>query len=190
MNFRDLIIVGVLTVLSFPILYFVMMLWLGTARIEFGPKAENPEEIKKIETFKRTAKKDSLTIVNSKTYQALVQERADVAKERERLKEQQARILQLQDELEKQKADIDKEKKNLEVLVQMQDSLELKKTRQLAKVYSAMRPSEAARVLETLTDAQAAKIIMALSDDRIKGKILGSLSSEKATSISKILGGK
>jgi len=189
LKLKDFIVIAVVMVLSFPIVYFVMMLASGTARIEIGPPKEKvAEEEKKVEMIKSSFRKDSLAAVYSRTYQALIQERADVQKERTRLQEQQQRIDILQRELETQKAAIEKERKALESLVSKDDSLETKRIRQLSKVYGAMRPAEAAGIIETLDDALAVKVLAGIGDDRQKARILTALSKEKATRISRLMG--
>ena len=64
----------------------------------------------------------------------------------------------------------------------------MKRIKQLAKVYGAMRANEAAQILETLDDNLLIKIINAISDDRQKAKIMAGLSKSKAARISKKMG--
>jgi flagellar motility protein MotE (MotC chaperone) len=186
---KDYIAIAVVTVVTFPLLYFVMLFITGSVRIEFGPSKNEPKQ-EKVQLIKQSARKDSLAAVNSKTFQALQRERAELEKERQRLREQQDRIDILQSEVEAQQKKIAEERGKMEQLVAKSDSLGGKKIKELAKMYGAMRPSEAASILGTMEERLAAQIIRSINDDRQKAKILGSFSSEKAARISRIIGGQ
>jgi flagellar motility protein MotE (MotC chaperone) len=190
LKLKDYIILGLVTVLSFPVVYFAIMLWTGMMRIEFGPKDKPEEEKVNVEVMKFSERKDSITASHSRAFQALVQEKADMEQERKRLQEQQQRVDLSQQELENERKIIQEERKKLEALVLKSDSLDRKKVKELAKVYGAMKAAEAAQIIETLNDKMAADVISAISDERQKGKILAALSTEKASSISKIIGAK
>ena len=188
LRLKDFIAIAVATVASFPVLYLVMLFVTGAARIEFQrPKADTGKQ-EKIEMVKRSARKDSLEAHNSKTFQALQLERAELEKERQRLREQQDRINLLQSEVEQQQKRLAEEREKFETVVERSDSLGNKKIKDLAKMYAAMRPSEAATILGTLDDRMVAKVLKAINDDRQKAKILGALPTAKAARISKIIG--
>lgn len=188
LKLKDLVVSAVVMAFSFPLIYFVMLLASGSARVEFGPKEKPAEEVKKIEVMKSSVRQDSLAFVNSRAYEALQIERQEVTKERERLADQQQRIDLLQRDLENQKNGIVQDRKKIETLVQKSDSLDMKKIRQLAKVYEAMKPVEAAQILETLDLQLTIKILSAISDDRQKARIMASLPKDKASEISRMMG--
>jgi flagellar motility protein MotE (MotC chaperone) len=185
LKIKDFIYIAAVTVLTFPILYLTMMFITGAARIEFGSKKEEPEQ--KIEMIQRNHRKDSLSIVNSKTFQALQQEKYELQKERERLSDKQRKIDLLEKELQESRQTLEKERKRIEKLVSRSDSLDLKKIKDLSKIYGAMRPVEAAQIIETLQDELAVKVLTNIGDERQKGKILSAMSREKATRISKLI---
>ena len=190
MNFKmkDFIAIAAVTVASFPVMYLIMLFVTGAARIEFQRPKENTEKEQKVEVVKQTARRDSLAERNSKTFQALQKERVELEAERQRLREQQDRINLLQSEVEQQQKKLAEEREKFEKVVQKSDSLGDKKIKDLAKMYAAMRPSEAASILSTLDDRMVAKVLKAINDDRQKAKILGALSTSKAARISKIIG--
>jgi flagellar motility protein MotE (MotC chaperone) len=157
--------------------------------MEFGPKKLPEGEIEQVERIRQSDKTDSLAVENSKTWQALQQERQDLVKERKELQEERQKLELFQKDLETQKAEITASRDRIEKLVGRSDSLEKKKTMQLAKVYSAMRPAEAAQIIGTLQDELAARILDGISDDRQKAKILAALPQEKATRLTKMMGG-
>ena len=187
LKLKDYIAIAVVTVATFPVLYLVMLFITGSARVEFGPPKEDETKNEKVEVVKQSARKDSLTAVNSRTFQALQQERSEMEKERQRLREQQGRIDLLQSEAEVERKKLTEEREKLEKVVSVSDSLGGRKIKDLAKMYAAMRPSEAASILGTMDDRMVAQILKSINDDRQKAKILSSLSRDKAARISKII---
>lgn len=185
---KEIIIVAAVGVFSFPILYGVILIANGIIRIEYGTPKGPVEEQKKLQIVKRTEKTDSILVTQSRTFQALENEKTEIEKERQRLKDQQGRMDLLQKELEEKQQSISQERSKLESLVSKSDSLDTKKFKNQAKVYMAMKPLEAAQIIETLPDAHASKILNAMNDDRQKAKILASLSTEKAARITSELG--
>ncbi len=188
LKMKDFIAIAVATVATFPVLYLVMLFVTGAARIEFQRPKDDGEKQQKVEMVKRSARKDSLALRNSKTFQALQLERAELEKERQRMREQQERINLLQSEVEQERTLLSEERHKFESAVQKSDSLGSKKIKDLAKMYAAMRPSEAASILSTLNDRMVANVLKAINDDRQKAKILGALSTDKAARISRIIG--
>jgi flagellar motility protein MotE (MotC chaperone) len=187
-KFKEIIIVGLVGIISFPILYAAILFMNGMLRIEYGVPKGSVEAEKKLQIIKRTDKTDSLMIAHSRTFQALQNEQSDIEKERQRLKETQDRMDIVQKELDEKKKAISDERAKMESLVEKSDSLEMKKYKNQAKVYAAMKPLEAAQIIETLPDEHAAKILNAMNDDRQKAKILSQLSSEKAARVTVKLG--
>ena len=190
MNFKlkDMLLIAIVMVTSFPVLYVVLLFVTGTARIVFETENKQDIEIQKTAAMmKQSAKRDSLVVANSRTFQALKKERVEVTKQRERLREQQQRLDMLQQELETQRQNILEERKKFEKLVSQSDSLDMKKMKDLAKVYGAMKPAEAAQILGTMSDVMNAKILRMINDDRQKAKILAFLPTDKAARISNVL---
>jgi flagellar motility protein MotE (MotC chaperone) len=187
---REIIILGGITLISFPLVFVSVLFLSGNLRVELGPRKKAAAEEKKIEIVKPSStKEDSLSILNSKTYQALQQEREGIEKEKlDMQKERQSLELFLHD-LESQKDSLKKEQQRIDGLISQRDAIDKKKLAQLAKVYSAMRPAEAAQIISTLSDDLAAQILDGIADDRQKAKILAALPPEKATSITKLMGG-
>jgi flagellar motility protein MotE (MotC chaperone) len=150
-----------------------------------------PEEVtekkKKTEEIKNSARKDSIALANSKTFQALQIERTELNQQKERLSEQRQRLEMMQQEMQTQRDELLQNRKKLEQLVTQNDSLDMRKMRDLAKVYGAMKPAEAAEILSTLSDNNTAKILKMINDDRQKAKILSVMSTEKAASVSKLI---
>ena len=187
LKMKDYIAIAAVSILSFPLLYFIMLLITGVARIEFDYGEKEIDESKKVEIIQHTAKRDSLAAVNSHTFQAIQKERVEIERERSRLSEQQKRIDLMQQELKEQREILKKEREKIESLVSQSNSLSAKRLKDLSRVYGAMRAAEAAKILQTLPDKLSSQIISSINDDRQKAKILSALSKDKANRISKIL---
>jgi flagellar motility protein MotE (MotC chaperone) len=189
LKLKDIVILVLVMLISFPIVIFVVLFITGNMRIEFGPVKPAAEDAARVELIKQNEKTDSLATANSKTWQAMQKEREDIALERKELLEERQKLELFQRDLETQKNEISGSRKKIETLVSRSDSLEKRKTVQLAKVYSAMRPVEAAQIIGTLQDELAARILDGISDDRQKAKILAALPQEKATRLTRLMGG-
>jgi flagellar motility protein MotE (MotC chaperone) len=188
LKLKDIIIIALVMLTSFPVMYTILLFTTGTAKVVFDSGVtDEKEKKKKAEEMKLSARKDSIAIVNSKVFQALQKERGEVNEQKERLNDQRLRMEQIQQELQTQRDEILQERKKLEQLVTKNDSLDTRKMRDLAKVYGAMKPAEAAQILGTLSDSNVAKILKMINDDRQKAKILAFLPVEKAASVSKII---
>jgi len=189
LKLKDLIILVLVVLLSFPVVLVVVLMMTGNMRVAFGPE-KPPEEVRnKIETVKQNARFDSLALENSKTWQALQKEREEIARERKALQDEREKLELFRRDVEKRVEEIRESRGRIENLVSRSDSLEKKKTAQLARVYSAMRPAEAAQIIGTLQDELAARILDGIGDDRQKAKILAALPQEKATRLTRLMGG-
>lgn len=188
LTLKELIIIVAVLTFSFPFVYVLMMLVTGNARIEFNQPVITKKDEKEVKLMKLNAKKDSLAAVQSQTFFALERQKADLEVEKKKVAEQRDHVLMVEQELEKTRNELTEERKKLEKLVGQSDELDKKRIKQLAKVYSAMRPEEAARILETLDDDLLINILGAMGDDRQKAKILSVLSPDKASRVSKKIG--
>ena len=185
---KDLIAIGAVTILSFPLLYFTMLFATGNARIEFSPRPAEEQRKEDLRVIRVTSRGDSLQATQSAAYRAVLAERKEIDLKEQTLREREARMAILEQELEQQRRLIEEERKRLEKAVDESDDASEKKIRQLARVYGAMRPAEAARILETLSDELVIRILRGIGDDRQKGKIMGALSKDKASRISRQMG--
>ncbi len=185
---RDLIAIAVVAVASFPVMFLIMMFLTGNARIEFTPSSRTRPEKEEVKLMKRSLRRDSLAGVHSKAYEANVKQKEELAREREKLQARIERLTMMEQELEQNIQRLNERKRELEAMVESSSELEQKRIRQLARVYGAMRPNEAAQILATLDDELLIKIITAIGDDRQKAKIVAGLPRQKAVRISRKLG--
>jgi flagellar motility protein MotE (MotC chaperone) len=185
LTLRDIIIIAATTVLSFPVIYLLLMFATGSARIEINQQKKEEKKEQQVKLMKLSARKDSLAASQSQTFMAVELQKADLAKEKQQLVEQQQRVAMVEQELEKTRTDLTAEREKLEKIVSKSDDLDKKRLKQLAKVYGAMRAEEAARILETLDDGLCVNILAEMGDDRQKAKILTALTPDKAARVSK-----
>jgi flagellar motility protein MotE (MotC chaperone) len=187
---KDLIIVAIVGILSFPIIVIAILLINGTVRLEYGPVKKVIEEEKKIEMIKQSNKKDSIYQANSKLFTATQLEKEELEKERKRLQDVEIRLNELKKEIEEKKISIELDRKSIEKIVESKDTLRGKKIKTVAKIYTSMKPAEAAQILEVMPDKDAADIMSAINDDRQKAKIMEAFSTDKAARMTSMLGGK
>jgi flagellar motility protein MotE (MotC chaperone) len=184
LSLKDILVIAIVTLLSFPILFMTMLFVTGNARLEFGKRIIDKKKQEELQIVRLTEKRDSLYLVQSQIFLAAQKEKAEIEEQRKRLAEESDRVAMARKELDDMRALITGERQKIEGAVAKSDSASQKKIKQLAKVYQAMRPAEAARILETLNENLMVKIMNAMTDDRQKGRIMSALSPAKATSIS------
>jgi flagellar motility protein MotE (MotC chaperone) len=188
LTIKDLISVAVVTVVSLPILYLAALFMFGYARLEIGPSKLDPEQRRQTEILRQTKRRDSLAVAQSEAFKAKLRAEEELERERERLNRREQQIDMMRNELEEQRNELRRERERLEKLIDQSEELRGKRLKQLARVYGAMRPAEAAQILETLDDDLVIKILNNIRDDRQKGKIMGALSKAKASRISAKMG--
>jgi flagellar motility protein MotE (MotC chaperone) len=189
LQIKDLITIAMVSIISFPILYLIMLLVTGTAK--FVITSQTPEFEKKQYELKYQSlsnRKDSLIAIHSQSFVASENAKKEAGLELEKLNKQGERISLLQQELDNTRQLLSTEREKFEKFSAQTDELEAKRIKQLAKVYGAMRASEAAQILETLDDDLLVKVFIAIGDDRQKAKIMSSLSQNKAAQLSKKIG--
>lgn len=185
---KDIVAIALVTFISVPIVYFLMLFLTGNARLEFSGGEDGNQRKESVKTMASTPRVDSLVASHSKAFVALQQEREMLHSERERLGEETGRVTMSRRELENERTRLESERQRLENLVQQVDSLDQKHIKQLAKVYESMRPVEAAQILETQSTGLVIRIFRSMGDDRQKAKIMAALPKDKAATITKIMG--
>jgi len=193
MKTRDMIIVGaVVVILSFPLMYLVMLLATGNAKLVFKGDLSRAVEVGTMTRVQRSSQhRDSLIVENTYLFMANVEEGERLVVERERLLREQERLNFLITELQSEREKLEAERQRFEKVIDLTEqsraqgvTANARRATDLARVYQAMKPKEAAQILETLTDTQAADILRAMTDDRQKARILSAMETERAASLS------
>jgi len=190
---RDLIGVGVVSLLLFPVVFFTVLLATGTAKLEVGSMSD--ETKKKIAGYleRHTPEQEAQDFEQSKLYEANRQLAAELEEKQKLIKEEAARLELLKLETSQNLAKIDQNRKEIDKRVGESKILSDQKIEELAQVYAAMKPVEAAPILMNMDDDSVARIIKRVPDSRMQGKLLaaiGALNTKKAASITRILGWK
>ncbi|MDR0303863.1 MAG: hypothetical protein LBH98_03710 [Chitinispirillales bacterium] len=190
MKTKDIMIVGaVVVLLSFPLMFIIMLLATGNVKLVFKGDLSRwveSETVAKIQ--KNTELRDSLIVANSYSFEANASEREKLMADSEKLVREQERLNFLIIELQQEREKLEKERVRFEKAVSDTKEDNAKKAVDLAKLYQAMKPKEAAQILETLSDNLCVDIFKSMNDDRQKAKILAAMEIEKATRLSQKMG--
>ncbi len=183
---KNIILVGLVGLASFPILYLTFMFLAGQLRIEKGPKG--PETKEEVQILKYSPIQDSMSIVNSKTYESMLEQEKRLDAIQRQLEKKEERIQLLDRELKEKTEAIERARLDIQAVVKNSEDLEQKRIESLARIYGSMRPEEAATILETLPDELIIAILRAIDEDRQKAKILERMETQRAGRISKLMG--
>jgi len=113
---------------------------------------------------------------------ALQQERQNLAKERGVLKNQKKDLKRLEAEVDKKLDQLQAIRLQIEQLLAEKDATELKKIRDLGKMYNKMSPEKAARIFSTL-DQDLAISILENMKTKAAAKILNNMDRDKAAKL-------
>jgi len=190
---KDLIGVGIASVLLFPVIFFAVLLASGMARLEVG--ALNAEVKKRISGYleRHSPDQEAQDLEQSKLYEANRRLAAELEEKGRLLQEEASRLELLKLETSQNLAKINQNREEINKKVGESDALTNQKIEELAQVYAAMKPVEAAPILMNLDDNSIARILKKIPDTRTQGKLLaaiGALNSKRAASVTKILGWK
>lgn len=112
------------------------------------------------------------------------QELAQVRAKAENLRQKEIELKSLQEEVDKKLTELGKLREQLDQRLAQRDEEQLKKVRELAKMYEKMDPATAADVLASLDDDLAIGILGGIKS-KTAGKILGSMEKDQAARLSK-----
>jgi len=190
---KDLIGVGIASMLLFPVVFFAVLLASGMARLEVGTL--NVEVKKMISGYleRHSPDQEMQDMEQSKLYEANRKLAAELEEKQQQLKEELSRLELLKLEASQSLAQINQNREEINKKVGESDVLSNQKIEELAQVYAAMKPVEAAPILMNLDDNSIARILKKVPDSRAQGKLLaaiGALSAKRAASVTKILGWK
>jgi flagellar motility protein MotE (MotC chaperone) len=163
----------------------------GFLKLSFGWEQNKEETKEEVDAIKWNHKQDSMMIEHSKSLQALEFQRAELQKKAADVKENEERLLSLQQEVANRNNDLQKTRAQIEALVNKSADMEDRRLKQLAGVYASMRAEEAAPILYTLKDAMIVSIMERITDNRQKAKLMaafGNIDKERAGAISRLMG--
>ncbi|MCL2100926.1 MAG: hypothetical protein FWH22_04360 [Fibromonadales bacterium] len=190
---KDLIGVGVASLLLFPVIFFAVLLATGTARLEVG--GLDNETKRRIAGYleRNSPEQQAQDLEQSKLYEANRQAAVELDEKRRLLQEETARLELLKLETSQNLAQISQNREAIDKRVGESQVLSDQKIEELAQVYGSMKPVEAAPILMNLDDDSIARIIKRVPDARTQGRLLaavGAINTQRAASVTKILGWK
>jgi flagellar motility protein MotE (MotC chaperone) len=190
---KDLVGIGITSLLLFPVVFFGVLLATGTARLEIGDVDE--ETKKKIVGYieRHSPEQEAQDLEQSRLYEANRKATAELAEKQRQVQEETARLELLRLEISQNLALISQNRDEIDKKVGQSKVLSEQKIEELAQVYAAMKPVEAAPILLNLDDNSIARIIKMVPESRTQGKLLaalGALNTKRAASVTKILGWK
>jgi flagellar motility protein MotE (MotC chaperone) len=191
MKLKDILIIAGAILLSFPIVLGITMTATGFMKLSFGWEEKNKETKEEVDAIKWNHKQDSMMIMHSKSLQALESQREELQKKAADVKENEERLLSLQQEIANRNNDLQKTRAQIEALVNKSAEMEDRRLKQLAGVYASMRAEEAAPILYTLKDDMIVSIMEKITDNRQKAKLMaafGNINKERAGEISRRMG--
>lgn len=193
LKLKDIIALGVLAIVSFPIVLLGVLLWTGNVRMVFGPEShdpnarakllERPEDIPGATPSHAEAASEALGKNGAVHSGELDQREAEVLRETRRMEDLRLEDAQLRDTIRA-------ERERLEKLLSSGDSLDSKRTEVLAATFVGMKPDQAAKILAALDDILVTAVMRKISDDKSRAKILASLGKidvQRAARVARLL---
>ncbi|MEJ2657231.1 MAG: hypothetical protein P8012_08530 [Desulfobacterales bacterium] len=113
----------------------------------------------------------------------LIQKRAQFEKEEKRIAEKKSELLSIQDDINKKIVELTKLRDEIRAEKEQKNAAEEQQFKHLIKVYSAMKPQNAAELIEKLDIKLAIELLSKMKGDDV-GKILSFVKIEKAAKIS------
>lgn len=192
LKITDIVGVGLASVLLFPVIFFAVLLGTGTAHLEFG---DDPSVRAKLAGYleKMNPKQLESDMEQSRLFEATRKEREVLSEEKKKVEEEIARLESLKAENAQLKNAMNADRQKIEEMVGQSQQLSDQRVEELAQVYGAMKPVEAAPILLNLDDVSIAKILKRVPETRSQAKIMaaiGAIDTQRAAAVTKILGWK
>jgi flagellar motility protein MotE (MotC chaperone) len=153
------------------------------------PEAIAKDEKPKVEVDKtapaETNKSGNATTI-AESLSALRQKENDIRKKEDQLKEKEDRLTKLEKEVEQKVKDLLALQKQIQALQNEKQESQNSRVRSLAKIYSTMKPKEAAKLMENLDDKLVMGIIAIMTPDQA-ASVLALMEVKKAAKISEAL---
>jgi len=196
LKIKDIIALGALAVVSFPVVLLGVLLWTGNVRLVFGTDAQDPAArarlLERPEDIPGATRPSMDTSRAGMTDSAMLLRAADLDRREAQAMQEAARVDMLRQDDARMRDTIRAERLRLEAILGKGDSLEASRTAVLAGTFSGMKPDQAAKILTALDDILVTAILRKIPDDRPRAKILaamGKLDVQRAARVSQLLAG-
>lgn len=191
---KDIVALGALAVVSFPVVLLGVLLWTGNVRMVFGPEAQDPlaraKLLERPEEIPGATRGGSDSAAHPATESGLQARAEELDKREADLVRLNQRIQMLQQDDERLRDTIRMERQRLEAILGKGDSLQSNRTAVLAATFSGMKADAAARIIAALDDVLATAILRKIPDDKPRAKVLaalGKIDVQRAARISRLL---
>lgn len=195
MRIKDVIALGLLALVSFPVVLLGVLMWTGNVRLAFGPedpsqsaarerlqvRPEDLADLPDVPTAHSNAARDDGSLMLREA--ELDSREAQVQRDLARVEELRAEDAHLRDT-------IVAERRRIDVLLAGKDSLEQSRLIILANTFTGMKPDQAARILSGLDDILVTGILRAVRDDKPRAKLLaafGKADPQRAAAVARLL---
>lgn len=194
MRVKDVIALGLLALVSFPVILLGVLMWTGNVRLAFGPEDASqsaarerlqvrPEDLEHGAPLPVPATGERMDGALGMRETELDRREAEVQRELARLEEVRSQTDALRDTIQR-------ERKRIEALLVGRDSVEATRLQVLARTFTGMKPDQAAKILNGLDDVLVTGILRTVAEDRPRAKILaaiGKLDAQRAAAIARLL---
>lgn len=191
---KDIVALGALAVVSFPVVLLGVLLWTGNVRMVFGPEAQDPlaraKLLERPEEIPGATRAGSDSTIHGATESGLQARAEELDKREADLVRLSQRVQMLQQDDERLRDTIRMERQRLESILGKGDSLQGNRTTVLAATFAGMKADAAAKILAALDDVITTAILRKVSDDKPRAKILaalGKIDVQRAARISRLL---
>jgi flagellar motility protein MotE (MotC chaperone) len=190
MKLKDIIALGILSLLSFPLVLLGILLGMGKIHMSFGDTPLSPEAKARLaEHAEGPAKRDSASVGHGSNVSD--DREAEIDRREAQALEEQKRLEALREDVTKARDSITRERERLEKMLGRTDSLEAIRLKALAGTFSSMKADDAAKILVGMDDMMVTGILRTITDDKSRAKILasiGKVSDARASQLAKYLG--
>lgn len=189
---KDLVGVGLISTLLFPIILLVILVMKGVVNFQVGMAPEAEEKVKQyVEPL--TEEQLAADAEQGPEFEAAKKKAEEAKKAAEDLKQERERLEQVKAENQQLLAALDSSKAKMGAENDAEEAESKKKLESLAQIYGAMKPVEAAPILLNLSDVKISQIMAKIPETRQQGKLLaamGALNQERAAEVSRLIGYK
>jgi len=198
MRLKDLIALGLLALVSFPVILLGVLMWTGNVRLAFGPEDVSstasrerlqvrPEDLEGAMPPEPSA---SPAVGGNHMEGALEMREVELDRREAEVQRELSRLGELRAEDQKLREEIESDRKRIEALLAGKDSLEKSRMLVLASTFSNMKADQAAKIMVGLDDVLATNVLRTIKDDKPRAKILAAvakLDAARAATLARLL---
>ncbi len=198
MRLKDIIALGLLALVSFPVILLGVLMWTGNVRLAFGPEdvsssaARERLQVRPEDLEGALPPSESAPGGVSANHMegALGMREVELDRREAEVQREMARLGELKAEDQQLREAIETDRKRIEALLAGKDSLEGARLRVLAATFSNMKADQAAKIMVGLDDALATNVLRTITDDKPRAKILAAVAkidAERAATLARLL---